>query len=408
MYIKLNFTTGQTFLSVLRVVTDIINTGSITSISTLRSRASGNYAASLLSALNDASSEIVRTNTLSTTKAHISSNNPSTGVYSFTIEQSIFDDPSKKIYYRFYNTTSTSDYCYIIVYTALTSGSMANAMMPLNTLATATTAQGTAPTHGGTSSPVLSVHGGTGLTKVKTLYMHINDNSMMFAVSETVTANGWPTTYSNSSSFNGPFIFSQYTRDDILNTPANILPVVFSSPRGAGVGLGCNFGSNSGDFGNSNFGNPLYTGSDTTTSALRVLNLINNTPSASTDVPTTYTIQNVALTVDGYSVAQRPLGNALSSVANYATSWPLVLGTSSVMKVPDATITTPVYALYDLGWEMSVYNCFGGSISEISNIYLYNGPYSPGDELSIGSTTYVLMPTWAGYTNNIALAIPKE
>jgi hypothetical protein len=238
--------------------------------------------------------------------------------------------------------------------------------------------------------------------------MHINDTSVMLAVNQTVTAAGWPTSFYNSSLYVGPFLFSQYTRDDILNTTNNILPVVFSAPRGLGVGLGCNFGTSSGDFGNGGYGNPLYEGQDVNAPPLRVINLIDNTPSPSTNVPTTYTLKYVSMTVDGYSAALRPLAGATSITTNYGLTWPALLGTSSVVKVPNNTVTAPVYALYDLGWEMSIFNCFGGSISQVSNIYLYNGPYLPGDELSIGETTYILIPTWAGYANNIALAIPKE
>ena len=66
------------------------------------------------------------------------------------------------------------------------------------------------------------------------------------------------------------------------------------------------------------------------------------------------------------------------------------------------------YAHVPWGWNKHSYGAMGGSISELSNIYLFNGFYQPADEYTIGSTTYSIWPTYDGSLAKLGLAIPKQ
>ena len=414
MYIKLNFTAAKSAYQVFRTVNEIINTSGITSVATLQSTATaGTWDASLLSSLDAANSEIIRTTGLSYTKSHYAGTN-STKLYTFTIEHSVFDNTSRKYYTQFSNATAATLQVLYQVGTTITGGTITSTMMAPSLADASAVATGTALTLGGTTSgaAVTLNAAGTGGDDVFTFWMYITDTCMLWAINNNAAAPvGWPGTYGAATSLAGPFISSQYTRDDYWNTDAGaattFYPVALPNYRGAGVG----FGIVGVDITNATFvtaNSPMYATADASSVPLKVLNMIDTSPSVATTAPTVLTNQRVCLTVDGLSQGHRALGFD-SAVTTAATiSGRTLLNLANVgYKLPDATLTIPVFGHHDIGWEMSLYCSFGGSMSQKGGFYLFNGDYTPGDEYVVGSTTYSIWPVYSGSAGRLGLAVPK-
>ena len=72
MFIKLHYTSNKQINTVFRTVVDIINTPSVTSIASLRTReTAASYHANLLTGLDDSNSEIIRTVSPTGVQAHV-------------------------------------------------------------------------------------------------------------------------------------------------------------------------------------------------------------------------------------------------------------------------------------------------------------------------------------------------
>jgi hypothetical protein len=59
-----------------------------------------------------------------------------------------------------------------------------------------------------------------------------------------------------------------------------------------------------------------------------------------------------------------------------------------------------------LRWSNSSKNNIGGVAR--GGIYIFNGEYSPGDTFTYNGKSYMVWPTWSGYSDRVGLAIPKE
>jgi hypothetical protein len=59
-------------------------------------------------------------------------------------------------------------------------------------------------------------------------------------------------------------------------------------------------------------------------------------------------------------------------------------------------------------WRCSFYGNTGGNTSAQTGVFLFNGDYFPGDEFTNGGITYKIWPVWAGYSDRIGLAVPKQ
>lgn len=409
MYIKLNFTSAKPAYQVFRTVNQIINTSGIDSIAALQSAAtSGSWDATLTSNLNAANSEIIRTNDLSYTKSHYYGTN-STKIYTFTIEHSVFDNTDRKFYTQFTNPTGATLQVLHQMGTTISGGTITSTMMAPTLADSSAVATGTALTLGGTTTgaAVTLNAAGTGGDDVFTFWMYITDTCMIWAINNNAAAPvGWPGTYNVATSLAGPYIMSQYTRDDYWNTDAGasttFYPVALFNYRGTGVGFGVSV-----DIGTT-FNTPMYVTADVSACAFRVLNMIDTSPSQATTAPTVLTNQRVSMTIDGISSSHRPL--ALDSAVTTAgtISYRQLINTANPgYKIPDAALTTAVFGHHDLGWEMSAYCAFGGSMSQKSGFYVFNGDYTPGDEYVVNGTTYSIWPIYAGFATRLGLAIPK-
>jgi hypothetical protein len=414
MYIKLNYTTAKSAYQVFRAVNEIINTSGITSISTLQSTAtSGSWDATLLSGLDAANSEIIRTTGLSYTKSHYYGTN-STKIYNFTIEHSVYDNTSRKFYTQFSNATASTLQVLHQMGTTISGGAINSTMMAPSVADSSAVATGTVLTVGGTTTgAAVQLNGtGTGADDLYTFWMYITDTTMIWAINNNAAAPvGWPGTYSAATALAGPFIMSQYTRDDYWNTDSGsattFYPVALFNYRTVGIGFGIS-GVDITSATATTASSPMYPTADASACALRVLNMIDTSPSVATTAPTVLTNQRVCLTVDGISQGQRALATE-SNVTTAATfSSRILLNTLNAgYKIPDATLTTAVFGHHDIGWEMSLYCAFGGSMSQKGGFYLFNGDYTPGDEYAVSTTTYSIWPIYAGSSTRLGLSIPK-
>jgi len=406
MYIKLNFTAAKPAYQVFRTINQIINTSGITSISALTSAASsGTWDATLTSNLDTANSEIIRTTDLTYTKSHYSGT-PSTKIYTFTIEHSVYDNTSKKFYTQLSNATGATLQILHQMGTTISGGTITSTMMAPTVADSTATLTGTALTLGGVTTGAASQlsAAGTGGDDIFTFWMYITDTCMVWAINNNAAAPvGWPGTYNAALSYSGPYIMSQYTRDDYWNTDSlGYYPVALSSYRGVGVGMGSSVENSA------SISNPMYPTADVNYAPLRVLHLVDTTPSVATTAPTVRTNQAVAITLNGISAAHRGLANDSNVTTAGTISFRPIINTANAQyKLPDATFTTPVYGHHDIGWEMSQYGCFGGSLSQKGNFYWFNGDYTPGDEYAISTTTYSIWPMYSGSSGRCGLSIPK-
>jgi hypothetical protein len=229
MYIKLNFTAAKPAYQVFRTINQIINTSGITSVSALTTAASsGTWDATLTSSLDTANSEIIRTTDLSYTKSHYSGT-PSTKTYTFTIEHSVFDNTSKKFYTQFTNPTGATLQILHQMGTTLSGGTITSTMMAPTIADSTATLTGTALTIGGVTSGVAQTLAGVGSggDDIFTFWMYITDNCMVWAINNNAAAPvGWPGTYSAATALSGPYVMSQFTRDDYWCTRLNFKIVI--------------------------------------------------------------------------------------------------------------------------------------------------------------------------------------
>lgn len=237
--------------------------------------------------------------------------------------------------------------------------------------------------------------------------MYISDTAMVWCASTTTgtTYNvGFGNTYSDSTKFIGPFIFSQYTRFDYTNTNANtIAPLMFTNmSRGNGVG----FGGATSDW--TSVENTQY---NTTSNAIafRVFNLINSYPTTTASFPVVsqpYVNWGIGSRYSDYAGLT---ANATGSTTTLGSALygPVIFTTTST-RFPSADLKSQTYGMLPVSWRNLYYYNAGGDASAKGGWYLFNGDYYPGDEFTYGGKTYKILPTWTGYSQRVGIAIPKE
>jgi hypothetical protein len=403
MFIKLAFTASKTPAQIFRVLTDVINTQTITSISALNARASSaNYATDLLQNLDSTNSYIIRTDNPSNTIAHISRPAVASANYAFrvTVRQPVYDAPSTYAYTQFYSTaTTTTNNLTTQSGTAITGGAMTDTQWDITTSTTQTSAQGTTLTLSGATSTGFSLS----ITNLYTFYFYINDSCMLFTY-DTNASGSAPFSVTVSASLGTFLAAGQYTRYDYWNTNANgIVPLVQTNGT---TGL---FGKTS-DY--SSIINPMST--TTTECMLRTVQLING----NTGTGSTWSILTNQQVVHGlgtrYCDFYALVSNALGAAANAVAYGPVIfLGSTTAniqSRIPTNNLSTRGYIFYPLVFRNSYYNMLGGNITEQSKFYIYHGDYCIGDEVVYNNKTYSLWPVNAATTatTRIAVAVPKE
>lgn len=421
MYIKLNFTTDKPLNFIFRIVNEIINTSGITSVATLSSTATaGSWWSTLLSGLDTANSEIIRTGTgvtgLTTNTVSRYCKNGSgttyTDEHAWTLEFSRYDDTTKKYYVQFANTGGEGSYLSTVkLADGLASGTLSSATsMAISQAALANTTNGTVPSFNSslyTSTASSAAGNGTGFSTVRSFTLYLSDTALVWCASVTTgtTYNvGFGNTYSDSSKFIGPFIFSQYTRFDYTNTNANgITPLMFTNmSRGSGIG----FGGSTNDW--ASIENTQY---NTTSNAIafRVFNLINSYPTTTASFPVVnqpYVNWGIGSRYSDYdALTAKATGSA--TVLTSTAYGPAIFTTTST-RFPSADLKTQTYGMLPVSWRHLYYYNAGGDASAKGGWYCFNGDYYPGDEFTTGGKTYKILPTWTGYSQRVGIAIPKE
>lgn len=412
MFIKLSFTSNTRLTVPLRIVTDIINTPNITSVSALQSRfTSEGYDATLTANFDSVNSMIVRTSSPTNTKAHYSSYGstlPSYGACEFTVEHSVYDNITTKFYSQIASASgaSANSTYYYSLGDSITGGTIEAAGLPVTIPENLTTGQpATRLILGGNPLSLANAIAGptsSGGNNIRTFWMYITDKCMIWGTTNTATYNsGFGTTYTDPTTFSGPFIVSQYTRYDYHNSDSNgIIPVMFSSPRGAGIGWGTTADT-------STTQNPLFT-TNTTSLPMRVYNLISAAPQVGSAWPKIYN-PPVQVTIAGRGNENAPFtyGQLAGTAANFNTaSLAGVLNTTASTRFASSNLTSNTFGLLPFGWQHTYYGNYGGNASDQGGFYVFNGDYVPGDTFTFNNTVYMIWPLYQGYSSRIGIAIP--
>ena len=413
MFIELNFTTDQTLSTVFRLANEIINQSSITSASTLNTylntNAPGNFPG-----LDVANSLVIKTVVPTTTKSHYTKGtNQTSGSYNgflrWTVEFQAYDSTRKYYVQQRHQEVNAPGGSTTVLGTSLTGGDMSSSQQPIGEGANGIS--GTYLTVAGTTETgMLNNIGSTtnGGTNIRTFWLHLSNTGMIFAMTNsTSSALGFNNTYTNNTAFTGPFIFGQYTRHDYFNTDANtIFPMMYTNLDRGIFGMG--FGGSTGDWTSVHNSMATYPGI-TTTHPFKVVNLI----SAAQQTGSTWPVVN-------FPVVNWGVGNrfdeqfGLTATTNPGTAtvgtqnWAPGIFTTANTRYPSADLKSVGFAMLPITWRHTYYNNTGGNMSERSGYYLFNGEYYPGDQFTYGGKTYIIFPTYTGYTARVGIAVPME
>jgi len=414
MYIKLSFTQDKNFQDLARIVDDVINWTTTTSITALMTRVQTVYGANIADGLTTSTSDLIRTVSPSPTltKSHFFATNLATGSYKWTLEQSSYDAPNTKYYVQIQGTLLSGGVgvC-CIVGNAISGGTMTSSALAISTAARPSSGGGVnltiaGSTYGSASSSFALGLTTAGQTNIRHLWMYINDRCIIMAWTNTTTYNnGWPTTFSDVASFCGPFIFGQYTRFDYWNKDSNgIIPLAFSD-TGRGQGAGVGFGRTE-DY--SSLSNYYFGQAAPTSMPLVIYNTVNAFPALTSSWPIVY---NACPSIQwGYrDTSYAAAINTVNLANSYTTpGYGKGISNTAAERWPSQDLSGTSFQLIALGWTLDRYGNSGGNISDRSGIFLFNGDYQPGDEFALGGKTWSVWPLWAGYADRIGLAIPKE
>lgn len=405
MFIKLSFTADTRVSVPLRILADIINTSSVTSVSALQSRfTSGSYSGTLTANFDATNSTIIRTVSPANTISHIMSGDPSSSIITLTLEQPVYDAPSSKIYTQIRATGASTPY--FDIGTSITGGTISSSGMLLSASEAGGSTVGTALTLGGNNygSQSVCLSTSNGFNNVRTFWAYVTDKCFFWAVTNGTSYNaGWGSTYSNSTVQGGPFFQTQYTRYDYHNLDSNgIYPVLYTNQRGTGIGYGT-----SNDL--TTVQNLNYTTAQTTT-PLRVHSLVSALPQVGTSWPKIYN-QQVHMTMAGrssshYALSTGQTGGTVSTAT--AASYAGAFQTTSNYRYPSANLGGTGFGLMPFGWEANYYGNHGGNASDQSGVYIFNGEYTPGDTFTYNNKIYMIWPMYSGYGNRVGFAVPME
>ena len=420
MFVKLNFSADTSFQTVRQIINGIINDQSITNIPSLVTAASS-WASGIVATLDYSTSEIIRTVNPTTVKSHFADESTSStqgmlGVW--TLEFQVYDAPSRKYYISFNNAVTapdapSRDISSITVGDTILSGSMdtdqASMSVDLNVganvsgtpvrLSSTAPAQLLTSAHYSSSAP-------NNYTNIRTFWMYLTNDCLIVASTHGASSNlGFNVTYSDSSKYSGPWIFSQYTRYDYHNTNANgVIPLMFSniSRTTKGMGFG-NTGTADWDRGE----NVNITAQ--TDTAFRVFNIIDAHPQVGTSWPLlsfpSVNWGSGSRLTDVAALSVQTLPDLSTSATGQA---PRIIHTTSQTRYPSTDLRTLGYGLLPLRWGNYYRFNRGGNATDRGGFYIYNGEYFPGDQFTHGGKTYMIWPTWIGYTGRVGLAVPKE
>lgn len=421
MYIRLNYSANTNWRNVSRLIAAMINDGTVVDTASAQT-AAGSWDASMSANMDWDNVDIVRGSgsaaalNVKASIGHVTTSTSSSYVNrtSFNLEYQVYDDPTTKYYI---STLTPGEYETHWRVGDSSSITMQDGLPPTNTSTTSryTHYVGTSGVDGtnwwanSTSATYpTDLFDDVSWANITGVVAYVTDTCFIIAFThQQVTPTSYGTTYTNNQYYTGPFIFSQYTRYDYWNTPANgIVPMAFTNFGYTGQGFKYQ------DFNRHNIyegGNP--TGGNVDYCAFRAFNFYNVTPRVGTSYPE-IKFQRVnwgsgALFNDCAALDD---GNYATTSASYPHNASIgrLVHVSPYYRYPSADLKDLGYAMWPMQIRGSAFGFGGGNMTDQSGFYLFNGDYQPGDEFSYNSKTYALVPTWNGYSERTALAIPKE
>jgi hypothetical protein len=412
MFVKLNFSANKSWQSIKQILNAIINDTDITNVATLTTKAAS-WAAGITSGLDYSTSEIIRTVAPTTVKSHFADETGSqAGVW--TLEFQVYDAPSRKYYVSFPNSNSSNDHNVEVGNTIL-SGSMTTGQasmtvdlnVPANVSGTPVRLSSTAPAQRLTSAADIYQSSAGNTANIRTFWMYLTNDCLIIASTHANSSNlGFNATYSSSPAYTGPFIFSQYTRYDYHNTDANgVIPLLFSNMSRTGVSGQAFGGGPAADW--DRIENVNATGNSDT--SFRVFNFID----AHAQVGSSWPLTSFP-SVNWGSGSRTNETSALTSKSTLSTNSltggqvPRLIHTTANIRWPSSDLRTLGYAMLPLRWSNSYRGNLGGNASQRGGFYIFNGDYFPGDTFVHGGKTYIVLPTYRGYTERVGIAVPKE
>lgn len=431
MFVKLSFTADKNFVYVRQILNAIINDVNINSAATLAT-AAASWHPNIVASLDYTNSEIIRTVEPTTVKSHYADDAPTLCRPVWTLEFQVYDAPSRKYYISFDNLTgsdSTSTLAGITtnlrIGDTILSGSMTanQASMSVDILVNSTVS-GTPVILSSTAPAQLLANGSTyfnttapnNSSNIRTWWMYLTNDCLIMASTNGTSSNlGFNATYNNNAAYSGPWIFSQYQRYDYHNTDANgVIPLMFTNisriNNGSGPIKAAAFGwlqNFSGTF------RPDWNRTEnvnlTTDTAFRVFNFIDAHPQVGTSWPlTSFPTVNWGSGTRFTDAAALDGKSALDSATSTSAQIPRLIHTTSQTRFPSSDLRTVGYGMLPLSWSNSYRFNRGGNATARGGFYIFNGDYFPGDTFAHGGKTYMIWPTYNGYTDRVGVAVPKE
>jgi len=146
-----------------------------------------------------------------------------------------------------------------------------------------------------------------------------------------------------------------------------------------------------------------------TDTAFRVFNIIDAHPQVGTSWPLlsfpSVNWGSGSRLTDVAALSVQTLPDLSTSATGQA---PRIIHTTSQTRYPSTDLRTLGYGLLPLRWGNYYRFNRGGNATDRGGFYIYNGEYFPGDQFTHGGKTYMIWPTWIGYTGRVGLAVPKE
>lgn len=406
MFLKIQYTSAKPPSIFFRVLNEIINDATLTSVSAVTSKAtSASWNADLTANIDWANMQLYRTGTgttalTSNTASHIARPAATAGsdAFEFVLKQKVYD--ASTLYYTSLGVATTG-----AALTATNGTALGNAFSSsgwdVTTATTQSTAQGTLlnVTAGYTSMTQVSAN-----TQNYTMWVFLTDNTFLYAFNNSsagYSIMGYPSLsgLQTTATWIGPYQFSQYTRRDYWNTDANgFIPIIFCNSQRASVA----------------FGNVA---TDWTAAKNSVSTTTTENPYAVYNIAEILPTNGTAWTKTTWSQVLWGVGNRYSDIimtasASTATAnvqcYGAYINTTSQYRVLLPSLDGKRgYALLPLTWKRN--GMLGGNVTDKSGYYLFNGDYFPGDEFTYGGKTYHILPgNGVCQANRLGWAIPKE
>lgn len=448
MYIKLHFDNGIALPRCFQVLDYILRNPSANSTNLMTNpTAHADFTTS--AGYNSSLSEIIRTVEPANIDSYWGSNRSSTGAnyetnHRFVLRMSSHDDTSQKYVIQYTNSntvthtnsnggatipsigtdvTGSSFTNSTPLSAALSTSGSTNNQARLNTFDIDWDAENTRLGPGLSALPPL--------TDVNTFFTYITDDCFVWSITRSSsTVNGFPPYtgyYGNANTYQGPFLFSQYTRDDPFNTSnnANMYCVAYYNWQNAWT----NTAAANGQMGLFHSVNQVSESPNLRRDLTQLaydyspLRMLKSRDVSMTNSLAANNIYNhVAASIKFGTYFNHDGGGLLDDPAYSNFNWGTAASTAyrkhigfhsssfAGSRYPGDDLSSIGFRLLPFGVYNALYLNIGGSITERSGLRIFCGNYTPGDTFTYDSKTYTIWPFPISHPTSylIGLAVPKE